>query len=93
MRPNHCGIPWPCRRRRRRNSGNTAEHRIADASTLSGWRKFSYSGPCGDECVEVLDGYAAGVPVWDSKNPTGPAPHPEPPRRTNRRPARRRPVR
>ncbi|WP_075733062.1 DUF397 domain-containing protein [Streptomyces acidiscabies] len=50
-----------------------AEHRIADASTLSGWRKSSYSGSQGGECVEVLDGYAAGVPVRDSKNLSGPA--------------------
>ncbi|MEX3103465.1 MULTISPECIES: DUF397 domain-containing protein [unclassified Streptomyces] len=49
------------------------EQRIADASTLSGWRKSSYSGTDGAECVEVLDGYAAAVPVRDSKNPTGPA--------------------
>jgi len=49
-----------------------AEH-IKDASTLSGWRKSSYSGAQGGECVEVLDGYAGGVPVRDSKNPTGPA--------------------
>ncbi|MDX3386541.1 DUF397 domain-containing protein [Streptomyces niveiscabiei] len=50
-----------------------AEQRIADASTLSGWRKSSYSGSSGAECVEVLDGYATGVPVRDSKNLTGPA--------------------
>ncbi|WP_416971995.1 DUF397 domain-containing protein [Streptomyces sp. 4F14] len=50
-----------------------AEQRIKDASTLRGWRKSSYSGPQGGECVEVLDGYASGVPVRDSKNLTGPA--------------------
>jgi len=50
-----------------------AEQRIKDASTLSGWRKSSYSGPEGDECVEVLYGYAPGVPVRDSKVPHGPA--------------------
>ncbi|MHC5903387.1 DUF397 domain-containing protein [Streptomyces sp. S6] len=50
-----------------------AEHRIKDASTLSGWRKSSYSGSQGGECVEVLDGYAPGVPVRDSKIPHGPA--------------------
>ncbi|GAQ54707.1 DUF397 domain-containing protein [Streptomyces acidiscabies] len=50
-----------------------AEQRISDASTLSGWRKSSYSGAAGGECVEVLDGYAPGVPVRDSKNLSGPA--------------------
>ncbi|KND31949.1 DUF397 domain-containing protein [Streptomyces acidiscabies] len=49
------------------------EQRIVDASTMSGWRKSSYSGPSGGECVEVLDGYTAGVPVRDSKNLSGPA--------------------
>ncbi|MCX4882928.1 DUF397 domain-containing protein [Streptomyces sp. NBC_00847] len=49
------------------------EHTIADASTLSGWRKSSYSGNEGGSCVEVLDGYTSGVPVRDSKNPQGAA--------------------
>ena len=49
------------------------EHRIPDASTLSGWRKSSYSGNDADSCVEVLDGYPAGVPVRDSKVPHAPA--------------------
>ncbi|WP_078841173.1 DUF397 domain-containing protein [Streptomyces acidiscabies] len=47
--------------------------RIADASTLSGWRKSSFSSTQGGSCVEVLDGYAAGMPIRDSKTPTGPA--------------------
>ncbi|MFM9615009.1 DUF397 domain-containing protein [Streptomyces niveiscabiei] len=46
---------------------------IADASTLSGWRKSSFSSTQGGDCLEVLDGYAAGVPVRDSKTPHGPA--------------------
>ncbi|MGW3225229.1 DUF397 domain-containing protein [Streptomyces sp. NPDC001157] len=33
----------------------------------------TYSGAQGGECVEVIDGYAAGVPVRDSKDKTGPA--------------------
>ncbi|UZJ30317.1 DUF397 domain-containing protein [Streptomyces endophytica] len=49
------------------------EHSIRDASTLSGWRKSSYSGSESGSCVEVLDGHRAGVPVRDSKNPCGPA--------------------
>jgi hypothetical protein len=49
------------------------EQIIADASTLSGWRKSSYSGSDQGSCVEVLDGYPSGVPVRDSKNPQSPA--------------------
>ncbi|MGW3656969.1 DUF397 domain-containing protein [Streptomyces sp. NPDC005151] len=37
------------------------------------WRKSSYSGTNGGECVEVADGHPGAVPVRDSKNPTGPA--------------------
>jgi Domain of unknown function (DUF397) len=37
------------------------------------WRKSSYSGSTGGDCVEVADGCPAGsVPVRDSKNPSGP---------------------
>ncbi|KPI24446.1 protein of unknown function DUF397 [Actinobacteria bacterium OK074] len=37
------------------------------------WRKSSYSGGGGDNCLEVSDGGApAVVPVRDSKNPHGP---------------------
>ncbi|MEU8736011.1 DUF397 domain-containing protein [Streptomyces halstedii] len=36
------------------------------------WRKSSYSGPNGGDCVEVADGYPAAVPVRDSKNSAGP---------------------
>lgn len=46
---------------------------IADASTLGGWHKSSYSGNNSGTCVEVIHGYAAGVPVRDSVNPAGPA--------------------
>jgi hypothetical protein len=49
------------------------EHTIPDASSLVGWRKSTYSGNEGGSCVEVLDGYQAGVPVRDSKAPHGPA--------------------
>ncbi|MEU9108518.1 DUF397 domain-containing protein [Streptomyces xanthophaeus] len=49
------------------------EHTISDASTLSGWRKSSYSGTDAGSCIEVLDGYPFGVPVRDSKTPHGPA--------------------
>ncbi|MFD7770778.1 DUF397 domain-containing protein [Streptomyces sp. NPDC059787] len=46
---------------------------IADVTTPRGWRKSSYSGNEAGSCLEVLDGYPAGVPVRDSKVPDGPA--------------------
>ncbi|ARQ68379.1 DUF397 domain-containing protein [Streptomyces marincola] len=46
---------------------------IADASVLGGWRKSSRSNNGEGGCVEVVDGFAAGVPVRDSKVPAGPA--------------------
>jgi hypothetical protein len=52
---------------------SVSERVIANASTVSGWRKSSFSGGSSGECVEVVDGYAAGVPVRDSANPSGPA--------------------
>ncbi|MEC4017764.1 DUF397 domain-containing protein [Streptomyces sp. H27-D2] len=50
----------------------TTEHITPQASTLTGWRKSTYSGGDQDSCVEVADGYA-DVPVRDSKDPHGPA--------------------
>ena len=49
------------------------EHQIPRASALSGWRKSSYSGSDQGDCVEVLDGFPAAVPIRDSKDPHGPA--------------------
>lgn len=40
--------------------------------TSSRWRKSSYSGSNGDNCLEVADPPVGPVPVRDSKNPTGP---------------------
>lgn len=40
--------------------------------TPTHWRKSSYSGSNGGDCVEVADGFPGVVPVQDSKNP-GPA--------------------
>lgn len=37
------------------------------------WRKSSYSGGSGGECIEVADGTPGLVPVRDSKDPSGPA--------------------
>ncbi|GAA2141242.1 DUF397 domain-containing protein [Streptomyces synnematoformans] len=45
---------------------------IAVASTLTSWRKSSYSGGNNGSCVEVADGHRT-VPVRDSKDPHGPA--------------------
>lgn len=45
---------------------------VPDSSTLTGWRKSSYSGGDQGECLEVADG-CTGVPVRDSKAVTGPA--------------------
>ncbi|MFG2491255.1 DUF397 domain-containing protein [Streptomyces caniferus] len=46
---------------------------IPDASTLTRWRKSSYSNGQGAECIEIADGHPGSVPVRDSKNPHGPA--------------------
>ncbi|MDK1472734.1 DUF397 domain-containing protein [Streptomyces sp. 549] len=37
------------------------------------WRKSSYSGNNGGECLEVADGFPGVVPVRDSKVPEGDA--------------------
>ncbi len=37
------------------------------------WRKSSYSGVEGGDCVEVADNIPGTVPVRDSKHPYGPA--------------------
>ncbi|MFD7119249.1 DUF397 domain-containing protein [Streptomyces sp. NPDC059922] len=47
--------------------------RIPRASTLTAWRKSSYSNNGDGACLEVSDGHPAAVPVRDSKNPHGPA--------------------
>ncbi|MEU6850982.1 DUF397 domain-containing protein [Actinacidiphila alni] len=41
---------------------------------LSGaaWRKSTYSGGEGGECIEVADGFEGVMPVRDSKDPQGP---------------------
>ncbi|MFD4608239.1 DUF397 domain-containing protein [Streptomyces sp. NPDC058440] len=46
---------------------------IPNASVLAGWRKSSHSGGDNGSCVEIVDGFEAGVPVRDSKTPSGPA--------------------
>ncbi|MGW3934572.1 DUF397 domain-containing protein [Streptomyces phaeochromogenes] len=42
-----------------------------DLSTAS-WRKSSYSGGSGGNCLEVAPSHPTHVPVRDSKNPLGP---------------------
>ncbi|MFB7122336.1 DUF397 domain-containing protein [Kitasatospora sp. NPDC056273] len=37
------------------------------------WRKSSYSGDNGGNCIEVAPGFPGLVPVRDSKDPQGPA--------------------
>ncbi|MGW2375117.1 MULTISPECIES: DUF397 domain-containing protein [Kitasatospora] len=37
------------------------------------WRKSSYSGGNGGNCIEVAPGFPGLVPVRDSKDPEGPA--------------------
>lgn len=46
---------------------------IRKASTLSAWRKSSYSGGSNGNCLEVSDAVPGVVPVRDSKSPDGPA--------------------
>ncbi|WP_267717018.1 DUF397 domain-containing protein [Streptomyces sp. CoH17] len=36
------------------------------------WRKSSYSGNTGGDCVEVGETSPGAVPIRDSKNPAGP---------------------
>ncbi|WP_327396389.1 DUF397 domain-containing protein [Streptomyces phaeochromogenes] len=51
-----------------------SEHTIPDASVLPAWRRSSYSGESGGDCLEVNDSaLPARIPVRDSKNPCGPA--------------------
>ncbi|MER7585556.1 DUF397 domain-containing protein [Kitasatospora sp. NPDC097691] len=44
-----------------------------ETTHITAWRKSSYSGPNGGQCIEVADGYSGLMPVRDSKDPSGPA--------------------
>ena len=44
----------------------------ATSLTAGAWRKSSYSGQGGGNCLEVADGFPGAVPVRDSKVPQGP---------------------
>ncbi|MFF3491399.1 DUF397 domain-containing protein [Streptomyces sp. NPDC002795] len=53
---------------------HTPEYDLNDAAAWS-WRKSSYSGGDGGDCLEVADAHTPVtgiVPVRDSKNPNGP---------------------
>ncbi|MEU5294901.1 DUF397 domain-containing protein [Streptomyces umbrinus] len=41
-------------------------------NTPDTWRKSTYSGGSGADCLEVAPGHPTHVPVRDSKNPLGP---------------------
>ncbi|MER6284672.1 DUF397 domain-containing protein [Streptomyces sviceus] len=41
-------------------------------NTPESWRKSTYSGGQGGDCLEVNLGHPTTVPVRDSKNPHGP---------------------
>ncbi|CAM5700202.1 hypothetical protein SALBM311S_02533 [Streptomyces alboniger] len=41
-------------------------------NTPESWRKSSYSGGSGGDCLEVAIGHRTAVPVRDSKAPHGP---------------------
>ncbi|MFK8845936.1 DUF397 domain-containing protein [Streptomyces sp. Ac-502] len=43
------------------------------SNDLAGWRKSTYSGGSGGNCLEVWDGISGLIPVRDSKDPHGPA--------------------
>ncbi|MFE7927148.1 DUF397 domain-containing protein [Streptomyces sp. NPDC057456] len=47
---------------------STHEHDLSGA----GWRKSSYSGGSGGNCLEVAPGHPTHLPVRDSKAPLGP---------------------
>jgi hypothetical protein len=48
---------------------------IADASQvgIGGWKKSSFSGPTGGNCVETAALAGGGIAVRDSWSPAGPA--------------------
>ncbi|MGW0184423.1 DUF397 domain-containing protein [Streptomyces sp. NPDC003362] len=47
---------------------NTPDYDLSTAT----WRKSSYSGGGGGDCLEVATGNPTVIPIRDSKNPTGP---------------------
>ncbi len=45
---------------------------MSNGLAVSAWRKSSYSGDNGGNCIEVAPGFPGLVPVRDSKDPQGP---------------------
>ena len=45
---------------------------LADTTTLTGWRKPSYSGPNSDNCVEVASVSGMGVAVRNNRDLSAP---------------------
>ncbi|GAB7180565.1 DUF397 domain-containing protein [Kitasatospora sp. Ki12] len=46
---------------------------MSNELAMTAWRKSSYSGNDGGNCIEVAPGFPGLVPVRDSKDPHGPA--------------------
>ncbi|MFE5585339.1 DUF397 domain-containing protein [Kitasatospora sp. NPDC056531] len=46
---------------------------MSNEFAAAAWRKSSYSGNDGGNCIEVAPGFPGLVPVRDSKDPHGPA--------------------
>ncbi|MFE4971542.1 DUF397 domain-containing protein [Kitasatospora sp. NPDC056651] len=46
---------------------------MSNELAAAAWRKSSYSGNDGGNCIEVAPGFPGRVPVRDSKDPHGPA--------------------
>ncbi|MFH8382657.1 DUF397 domain-containing protein [Kitasatospora sp. NPDC018058] len=46
---------------------------MSNELNAASWRKSSYSGTNGGDCIEVAPGFPGLVPVRDSKDPYGPA--------------------
>ncbi|MFJ6621588.1 DUF397 domain-containing protein [Kitasatospora sp. NPDC091335] len=46
---------------------------MSNEHAVVAWRKSSYSGNNGGDCIEVAPGFPGLVPVRDSKDPLGPA--------------------
>ncbi|MFE9999639.1 DUF397 domain-containing protein [Streptomyces avermitilis] len=49
-----------------------ARERVGLSPEIARWRKSTYSGGDGGDCLEVADGHPALIPVRDSKTPLGP---------------------
>ncbi|MFE0999371.1 DUF397 domain-containing protein [Streptomyces mutabilis] len=71
--PCHSRRRWLCSQRQQGATKAMTDRTIRNAATLTGWRKSSHSNDQGGSCLEVVDSHPGGIPVRDSKAPTGPA--------------------